>query len=96
MHTELTRRGEEEHPPLGPDPGNRLEREARFHRGCSDMHAGLSEAHLWVGDAMLTAVSQGQRDIDAVHIPEGLLRWIAQIAIDLTLVTRAAFDKNQE
>src|SRR5271168_4461885 len=28
MHNELTRRGEEEHPPLGPDPDNRLEREA--------------------------------------------------------------------
>jgi hypothetical protein len=60
------------------------------------MHAGLSEAHLWVSDAMLTAVSQGQRDIDAVHIPEGLLRWIAQIANDLALVTQAAFDKNEE
>ncbi len=96
MHTELTRRGEEEHPPLGTDPGNRLEREARLHRGFFDMHAGVSEAHLWVSDAMLTAISQGQRDIDAVHIPEGLLRWIAQIANDLALITRAAFDKNEE
>ena len=96
MHTELTRRGEEEHPPLGPDPRNRLEREARLHRGFSDMHAGLSEAHLWVSDAMLTAISQGQRDIDAVYIPEGLLRWIAQIVNDLALVTRAAFDRDEE
>jgi hypothetical protein len=96
MHTELTRRGEEEHPPLGPDPGNRPEREARLHFGWSDMHAALSDAHRWIGDAMFSGVIARQRDIDAVHIPEGLLRWIAQIANDLALVTREGFDTDEE
>jgi hypothetical protein len=45
MHPELTRRGEEEHPPLGSDASNQLEREARLHRPWSDMHAALSDAH---------------------------------------------------
>ncbi len=96
MHTELTRRGEEEHPPLGPDPGNRLEREARLHGGWSDMHAALSDAHGWIGDAMFAGVIGGYRDINAVHIPKGLLRWMAQIANDLTLAMPAAFDKDEE
>ncbi len=96
MHTELTRRGEEEHPPLGPDQHNRLEREARLHFGWSDMHAALSDAHRWIGGAMFASVIGGQQDIKAVPIPEGLLRWIVQIANDLTLATRPAFDKNEK
>ncbi len=98
MHPELTRRGEEEHPPLGPDPGNRLECEARLHYGWSDMHAALSDAHCWIGDAKVAGVNQDQRDNNAVHIPEGLLlRWMAQIAQYLALATkRAASEKNEE
>jgi hypothetical protein len=96
MHTELTRRGEEEHPPLGPDPGNRLEREARLHFGWSDMHAALSDAHRWIGDAMFAGVIASHQDINAVHIPKGLLRWIARVANDLPLATRAVFDKDGE
>jgi len=97
MHPETTHRGEEEHPPLGPDPGNRLERDARLHLGWSDMHAALSDAHRWIGDAKLAAVDQGQRDINVVHIPEGLLRWMAQIAHDLALaIKRATSEKHEE
>ncbi|MGA7196815.1 hypothetical protein [Roseiarcus sp.] len=97
MHTELTRRGEEEHPPLGLDPTNRLERGGRLHLGWSDMHAALSDAHRWIGEDMFAAVNQGQRNVGAVHIPKGLLRWIAQIADELALATsQAALEKTEE
>ena len=95
MHTELTRRGEEEHPPVGPDPGNRLEREGRLHaagRICTLLYPTPTldwRRHVCWGH-------RRHRDINAVHIPKGLLRWMAQIANDLTLAMRAAFDKDEE
>ena len=87
MHLELTRRGEEEHPPLGPDPGNLLERRGRLHLGLSDMHAGLSDVHRQIGEAQLAAVEAGHADLNAVQIPKGLLGWIERIAHDLARVT---------
>ncbi len=84
MHGELTRRGEEEHPPLGSDPENRLERQGRLHLGLSDIHAGLSDAHRELGETMLAAVRKGERDIGAVQIPKGLLGWIQRITHDVT------------
>jgi len=83
MHAELTRRGEEEHPPLGPDAENPLERRGRLHLGLSDMHAGLADAHKEIGETMLAAVEKGERDVAAVKIPKGLLGWIERIAHDL-------------
>ena len=69
MHPELTRRGEEEHPPLGLDPCNRLEREARLHLGWSDMHVALSDAHRLIGESMFAAVDAGSTNVNAVQIP---------------------------
>jgi hypothetical protein len=97
MHPELTRRGEEEHPPLGADPDNRLEHEARLHYGWSDMHDALSDAHRWIGDAKFAAANRAQRNIDEAPIPKGLLRWIAQIASELALATkRSASEKSED
>jgi hypothetical protein len=70
MHPELTRRGEEEHPPLGLDPRNRLEREARLHLGWSDMHVALSGAHRLIGESMFAAVDAGSTNVNAVQIPK--------------------------
>jgi hypothetical protein len=86
MHPELTRRGEEEHPPLGLDPGNWLEREARLHLGWSDMHAAVSDAHRLIGESMFAAVDAGSVNVDGKHIPKGLLFWSARIAHYLALV----------
>jgi hypothetical protein len=97
MHPELTRRGEEEHPPLGVDPNNRLEREARLHLGWSDMHAALSDAHRWIGESMFAAIDAGSANVDAVHIPKGLLFWSARIAHYLALVVhRVAAERTDD
>ena len=97
MHPELTRRGEEEHPPLGSDPRNELEREARLHRGWSDMHAALSDAHLLISDSMFAAVGAGSTNVDVVHIPKGLLFWSARIAHYLALATdRVAAERSDD
>jgi hypothetical protein len=97
MHPELTRRGEEEHPPLGLDPGNLLERQGRLFLGWSDMFEALADACRWIGENMLAAVNAGHTNLDAVHIPEGLLSWIARIAQCLALATkRAASERNDE
>ena len=88
MHPELTRRGEEEHPPLGSDPANELEQLGRLHLGLSDMHAGLSGAHREVGKRIFTAVERGACDIGAVQIPKGLLGWMARIAHDVERVAK--------
>ena len=97
MHLELTGRGEEEHPPLGLDPGNQLEREARLHLGWSDMHAALSDAHRLIGETMFAAVDAGAANVDAVHIPKGLLFWSARIAHYLALVAdRVAAERTGE
>jgi hypothetical protein len=94
LHTELTRRGEEEHPPLGPDPNNLLERQGRLHLGLSDMHAALSDVHRQIGDAQLGAVQAGRSDVKSVHIPKDRLGWIARIAHDVARVTERTL-KNQ-
>jgi hypothetical protein len=83
MHHELNRRGEEEHPPLGTEPDNLLERQGRLHLGLSDMHAALSDAHRLIGEAQLAMVETGQRGIGPRYIPKGVLGWIARIAHDL-------------
>jgi hypothetical protein len=93
MHPELTRRGEEEHPPLGPDPDNPLEQRGRLHLGWSDMHAGLADAHRQIGETMLAAVEAGQRDIGAVDIPKGLFGWMVKIAHDLARAIERALDR---
>jgi len=85
MHPELTRRGEEEHPPLGLDPGNLLERQGRLFLGWSDMSEALADVCHWIGENMLAAVNAGHTNLDAVHIPKGLLFWWARIAHYLTL-----------
>jgi hypothetical protein len=94
MHLELTRRGEKEHPPLGFDPGNLLERQGRLFLGWSDMFEALADACRWIGENMLVAVNAGDTSVNAVHIPEGLLGWIARLADYLALATdRAASER---
>lgn len=88
MHPELTRRGEEEHPPLGPDPANELEQLGRLHLGLSDMHAGLSDAYWEAGERIFAAVEKGECDIGAAQIPKGLLGWMARIAHDVARVAK--------
>jgi hypothetical protein len=90
-HPELTRRGEEEHPPLGSDLTNLLERQGRLHLGWSDMFEMLADAHRWIGEKMMAEVGKGQRDVDAVHIPEGMRLWLPRIAKDLAFATNHAF-----
>jgi hypothetical protein len=97
MHPELTRRGEEEHPPLGLDPGNRLERQGRLFLGWSDMFEALADACRWIGESMLTAVDAGHTDVSAVSVPKGLLSWIARIAQYLAAATDgAAFEQTDD
>jgi hypothetical protein len=87
MHPELTRRGEEEHPPLGLDAGNRLERLGRLFLGWSDMFEALADACRWIGESMLAAVDAGHTDVSAVSVPKGLLSWIARLAQYLAAAT---------
>jgi hypothetical protein len=82
-HPELTRRQMEEHPPEGPDPDNPLEQEGRVHLGLRDLHAALSDGHGMVAERMLEAAGRGERDLKAVHIPEGLLGSLSRIAHDV-------------
>lgn len=82
-HPELTRRQMEEHPPEGPDPNNPAEQEGRVHLGLRDLHAALYDAHGIVAERMLEAAKRGERDLKSVHIPEGLLGWLSQIAHDV-------------
>jgi len=97
MHAELTRRGEEEHPPLGADPGNRLERQGRLFLGWSDMFEALADACRWIGESMLAAVDAGHTDVSAVSVPKGLLSWIALIAQYLAIAAdSAAFGRNND
>jgi hypothetical protein len=97
MHPELTRRGEEEHPPLGSGASNQLEREARLHRGWSDMHAVLSDAHRLISDNMFIAVGAGSTIVEVAHIPKGLLFWSARIAHYLALVVdRVAAERTND
>ena len=86
-HPELTRRQMEEHPPEGPDPDNPVEQEGRVHLGLRDLHAALSDGHGMVAERMLEAAKRGERDPNAVNIPELLLGWLSRIAHD---VARAA------
>jgi hypothetical protein len=83
MHPELTRRQMEEHPPEGRDPDNLVEQEGRVHLGLSDLHAALSDGHRLIAERMLEAAGRGERDLKAVHIPEGLLGWLSRIAHDV-------------
>lgn len=96
MHPELTRRGEEEHPPLGPDPDNTLEREGRLHLGLSDMHAGLSDVNREIGEAQLAAAQAGRTDLHAGHTPKGLLGWTARIAHDVARVTEGMLENQRK
>ena len=82
-HPELTRRQMEEHPPEGRDPDNPVEQEGRVHLGLRDLHAALSDAHGMVAERMLDAAGRGERDLNAVHIPEWLLGWLSRIAHDV-------------
>jgi hypothetical protein len=84
MHPELTRRQMEEHPPEGRDPDSPVEQEGRVHIGLSDLHAALSDGHRLIAERMLEAVGRGERDLKAVHIPEGLLGWLTRIAHDVS------------
>ena len=83
MHPELTRRQMEEHPPEGGDPDNPVEQEGRVHLGLFALHAALSDGHGMVAERMLEAATRGERDLKAVHIPEGLLGWLSRIAHDV-------------
>lgn len=96
MHLELTRRGEEEHPPLGPNEDNALERQARLHLGLSDMHAALSDAHRQIGEAQLAGVLAGGLDVDAVDVPKGLLGWTKRIVHDLARLTDVVAGPDEE
>jgi hypothetical protein len=89
-HPELTRRGEEEHPPLGSDLTNLLERQGRLHLGWSDMFKMLADAHRWIGEEMMAEVGKGQRDVAVAPIPEGLRLWLPRIAQDLARATTGA------
>jgi hypothetical protein len=73
----------EEHPPEGRDPDNPVEQEGRVHLGLSDLHAALSDGHRLIGERMLEAAGRGERDLNAVHIPEWLLGWLSRIAHDV-------------
>jgi hypothetical protein len=86
MHPELTRRQMEEHPPEGPDPDNPLERQGRVHFGMADMHDALAAAHRFAGRLTIEAARRSERDLKAVHIPEGLLGWVTRITHDLARV----------
>ena len=77
----------EEHPPEGPDPDNPVEKEGRVHLGLCDLHAALSDGHRLIAERMLEVARRGERDLNAVNIPEWLLGWLSQIAHD---VARAA------
>lgn len=83
MHPELTRRQMEEHPPEGQDPENPVEQEGRLHLGLTDLYAALSDGHRLMTERMLEAAGRGERDLKAVHIPEGLLGWLTRIAHDV-------------
>jgi hypothetical protein len=83
-HPELTRRQMEEHPPEGPDPDNPVEQLGRAHMGKSDLHAALSDCHRLLGERMLEAARQGERDPNAVHIPKDVLGCLNRIAHDLS------------
>jgi hypothetical protein len=97
MHPELTRRGEEEHPPLGADSGNRLERQGRLFLGWSDMFEALADACRWIGESMLAAVDTGHTDVNSVSVPKGLLSWITRIAQCLaTAADSAVFGRNND
>jgi hypothetical protein len=97
MHPELTRRGEEEHPPLGLDPGNLLERQGRLFLGWSDMFEALADACRWIGENTLAAVDAGHTDVSAVSVPKGLLSWIARIAQYLAAATDGgAFEQTDD
>jgi hypothetical protein len=96
MHPELTRRSEEEHPPLGPDSGNFVERQGRLHLGLSDLHAALSDIHRQIGDAQLAAAQAGRLGVNAVHAPKGLLGWIARIAHDVARVTESVLENHRK
>ena len=87
MHPELTRRQMEEHPPEGPDTDNPVEQEGRLHLGLSDLHAALSNGHRLIAERMLEAAGRGERELKAVHIPEGLLGWLMRIAHGVAQVT---------
>ena len=93
MHQELTRRQMEEHPPEGPDPDNPVERQGRVHLGLRDLHAGLADGHGLIAERMIQAARRGERDLKAVHIPEGLLGWLSRIAHDVAQVTRRGLRK---
>jgi hypothetical protein len=82
-HPELTRRQMEEHPPEGPDPDNPVERQGRAHLGLRDLHAALADGHGLIAERMIQAAGRGERDLKAVHIPEGLLGWLTRIAHDV-------------
>jgi hypothetical protein len=83
MHPELTRRQIEEHPPDGPDPDNPVEQQGRLQLGLSDLHAALADGHELVAERMIKAAGRGERDLNAVHIPEWLLGWLNRIAHDV-------------
>lgn len=87
MHPELTRRQMEEHPPEGPHPDNPVERQGRVHLGLRDLHAALADGHGLIAERMIQAARRGERDLKAVHIPEGLLGWLSRIAHDVAQVT---------
>jgi hypothetical protein len=82
MHPELTRRQMEEHPLEGPDPDNPVERLGRVHLGLADLHAALLDGHGLVAERLIEAARRGERDPNAVHIPDGLLGWLIRIAHD--------------
>jgi hypothetical protein len=83
MHPELTRRQMEEHQPEGRDPDNPVEQEGRVHLGLTDLYAAVSDGHRLITDRMLEAAGRGERDLNAVHIPEWLLGWLSRIAHDV-------------
>jgi hypothetical protein len=87
MHSELTRRQMEEHPPEGPDPDNPVERQGRFLLGLVDLHAALSDGYRPIAESMLEAARRGERDLKAVQIQEWLLGWLIRIAHDVAQAT---------
>jgi hypothetical protein len=64
-------------------PDNPVEQEGRTHLGLSDLHAALSDGHRLIAERMIEDSGQGERDLNAVHIPEWLLGWLTRIAHDV-------------
>jgi hypothetical protein len=63
MHRELTRRQMEEHPAVGRDPDNPLERKGRLHLGFADICECIADLLRWHGERLIRAAKDGVSEL---------------------------------